>query len=631
MKKFFSSVYFWPCVAALMAIFMISTPFVIHPRLIDKGPSWMGLDVSWTMTLNYALAKHLVWGKDILYNYGPLAFLSTRVGWGISKWAFVLFDGFLLINFYFVFKDFLKNNKDKFMAVAILICTMLAVKQCFGTDLSWIVLFFVVYWMIKTFYEPKLVYLAILILLSLLAFYIKLNTGLIAIFFLGLHFINLWVFKKIAPVKLIFIIVFFVVLLIASALVLHVSVFSYTFGSLDLIKGFNDIMYLDESHPHIENNLYLLFFAILFWFLYILWEQVKAKKYSLIIYTVFGIMFIFLLQKQGVLRNDSSHLYEFFSVAPLMFLCGFAGIENQKPHLKYSLVFVLFALFFIADYKTIDRSFSLRLTGPSAYIEQVNNYDPLNYFNHPNKRYIPKRVLDSIGRKSVDVFPWDSEYALENKLNYKPRPVFQSFTAFTETMEKMNYDYYVKQAPDILIYDYDAIDGRYPFNEESQVNLFILNNYKLVDSFTSNERPRIILKRNSKTAPLQLKEVKKGKVELKDEINITGANFIKLDLQYSLRGKIITFLHKPPHLQICYLRDDGQWFRYKTSVELLKAGIFVGDLVTNDDEYQDLITGKPAAAIKKIKFEYDGRYFKQSAVMDAYRVNLVRDIAAKAK
>src|SRR5476651_520490 len=148
MKKFFSSILFWQCLAAMLALCMVTVPFAGHYHLVDKGPGWFGLDVSWGMTLNYALIKHWVWGKDIICTYGPLAFLSTRIGWGISRWALVLFDGFLVVNFYFVFIDFLKKNTDKFLAVAILICTMLTVNQYFGPDLSWVLLFFIIYWMI---------------------------------------------------------------------------------------------------------------------------------------------------------------------------------------------------------------------------------------------------------------------------------------------------------------------------------------------------------------------------------------------------------------------------------------------------------------------------------------------------
>jgi len=625
MKKLFSSIVFWQCFAAILALCMVTVPLAGHYYLVDKGPSWHGLDVSWDMTLNYALIKHWVWGKDIICTYGPLAFLSTRTGWGISRWAFLLFDGFLVVNFYFIFIDFLKNNADKFLAVAILICTMLAVNQYFGVDLSWVLLFFIIYWMIKTFYDQRPLFIAILILFTILAFYVKMNTGLIAMLFLCAHFVNLFICKKITLAKLLIYCVGFAVTIIVSAVLLHVSIISYVYGSLETIKGYNDIMYLDEYHPHLQHNLYILFLLMLLWFLYILWWQIREKKYNLTLYTIACMLFIFLLQKQSVLRNDVQHLHEFFWFAPLILLCGVAGNENKKPHLKYTLVMILFALFFVAEERTIDVSFNRRVNGPAAYIKDFRQYNSFTYMNQQDKRFIPQRVLNLIGNKTVDVFPWDSEYALENKLNYSPRPDFQSYAAYTTALENVNYNYYVKKAPEILIYNYDAIDNRYPFNEESLVNLFILNNYSLVDTFTSNERLRVILQRNSKTTPLQFSAIKKEKFSLKDTLVTDRINFIKLDIQYNLTGKIKAMLNKPSHVQISYMREDGQWFTYKTSVELLKCGVFVGAFITNDNDYLSVLTGKPVPAIKKIKVEVNNKAFSKEGWIEASYVNYQPD------
>src|SRR5882762_9492533 len=105
MKKLFSSLISWQCFAALLAVCMITVPFALNNQLVDKGPSWRGLDISWKMTLNYAFIKHWTWGKDIVYTYGPLAAFSTRIGWGISRWVFLVFDAFIVVNFYFVFID----------------------------------------------------------------------------------------------------------------------------------------------------------------------------------------------------------------------------------------------------------------------------------------------------------------------------------------------------------------------------------------------------------------------------------------------------------------------------------------------------------------------------------------------
>jgi len=51
-------------------------------------------------------------------------------------------------------------------------------------------------------------------------------------------------------------------------------------------------------------------------------------------------------------------------------------------------------------------------------------------------------------------------------------------------------------------------------------------------------------------------------------------------------------------------------------------GLYVDGLITNDDEYAALLTGKPATAIKKIKLDVDGSFFSGEGLMDTYLVNL---------
>src|SRR5947209_2959038 len=53
---------------------------------------------SWEPILAYGAGHHLLWGKDIVFTYGPLSFLSLDYYWGylfwpILAWAF----GFALI------------------------------------------------------------------------------------------------------------------------------------------------------------------------------------------------------------------------------------------------------------------------------------------------------------------------------------------------------------------------------------------------------------------------------------------------------------------------------------------------------------------------------------------------------
>ena len=582
--------------------------------LVDTGPSWLGLDSSWMMMMNHALIKHMVWGRDIIYNYGPLGFLSTRMGWGISAWVFILFDLFIVINFYFVFIDFIKQAYDKFMAILILVCTCLLLLVYPGSDLPWIISFLSFYWMYKAFKKPQLAYFIFIAILIALSFFIKLNTGLTGIIFLMIFLGILLIYKKIKPLFALRVLAIPIMLIAILALWLHVAIWDYVKGALEIIKGYNAVMYLDEDHKSLQNGITILFAGLMLMYTAFSIFLLRRRQYSALFFSGLSIIYLVLLHKQAILRNDVQHMGEFLAFAPLILLMGnllYQERQVQRVLLSCSLVFILMALLINTERRTISTAFTERFGIWADYKAGIKEFSyKKEYLTQKDKRIIPQRVLDKIGKQSIDIFPWDCEYLLENKLNYTPRPVFQSFTVFTPYLQALNYDFYLKKAPQYIIYDYDAIDGRYPFNEECTTNLFISHNYEMADTFTSNGRLRLLLKKAGANKAVQQEELRKEIIEPDHDIALNGAGLVKIDLSYNLAGKLLSTFHRPPPIQIMMMKADGNWQIFKTSNELLKAGLYVDKMLNTTMDFASLISHKSTLpSILKIKIMMDKKYF----------------------
>jgi hypothetical protein len=611
-------------IALLLAINMIPVPFVIYPTLVDKGPTWHGLDVSFQMTLNHANVKNWSWGNDIIATYGPLGFLSTRIGWGVSRWVFLLFDLFLVINFFLVFRDFLRKAGDKFLAGVIVLATVLLCSPFFGTDTSWVLLFFTCYWMYKGFAGGGLLPLVAIVLLTALSFYIKANTGLIILFLFAGYLVNLYFFKKISLMKAVLVLGAAIVLIGLLAFLFHVSIFPYIRGSLELIKGYNEVMYLEEDHKQLENSIRIIFWALALIFLIHAGLLAREKRYGELFFVLLGLIFIFLLKKQAFVRNDTQHLSEFISFACLIVLSGNLLSINkriQRFMLSGLSIIVLLALFFKTEGNPIQQIFRARFTHKTMYWDHFRYYKPGFYLTQAGKRWIPDSVLTRVGNKTVDVFPWDTEYLFENNLNYSPRPMFQSFMAYKPYLEKKNYEFYRSNAPEYVLYDYDAIDERYPFNEESLVNLYLSRNYTLADTFTSNERWRILLQKKSTVQPLRLDKIKETEYDWKDEINVDSADFLKIIITQNLRGKYRAFRYKSPAVRIAMTGPDGDWKGFRTSAGLLKTGIMVERLVLNTQDFVKYLSQRDSLQpVVKLKLFGDARYFTKKIKIEYYRV-----------
>ncbi|MCB0695930.1 MAG: hypothetical protein KDC07_01115, partial [Chitinophagaceae bacterium] len=564
-------------IAIFLAYHMLTMPFLTSYELADSGPSWLGLDISWQLTLNYANLHNWTWGKDIAYTYGPLGFLSTRIGWGVSRWIFLSFDLLLAVNFFYVFKDFLKASASKLTGTLILIVAVLLMNTSHGTDLSWLLLFFIYFWLYKAYNEPSNASFIMLILLTSIAFYIKVNTGLISILFFVAHLVLLYFADKLSVLKALIILLSLASTIFLSAWLLNVYLPGYIMSAYELIKGYGSVMYLDNGEISVERNIGTLYHAmkylLIIYFIYIV---LKGKFVQLFFVAICG-AYILMLKQQSYLRGDIQHLSEFFCYGPLVLLTGnlLHYKNNTQKLFSAAILFILtLSLFFKTEYnKKIGQLYEERFCNTKEYFKQFSENKIDSHHFAPDKRYIPASILNKIGDKSIDIFPWDSEYIIENQLNYTPRPVFQSFTAYTPYLQKINYDFYNSNAPEYIIYDFDAIDNRCAFNDESMLNMFIIKNYELADTFTSNERIRALLKKKNIIKPLIFNKIGEKKIQLTDEIpTVAGSNYIRIDVKLNSKGKSVAFRLRPPGINISFTAPNEHNRIYRTSPELLKAG-----------------------------------------------------------
>jgi hypothetical protein len=87
-KKYFKIFY-------IGLLLLFSTIWMLPPFFaLEKGIQ--GIDPSWKIATTLALENGWVWGEDIVFTYGPLAFLSTRFLDNIPGFFLLLFDIFIL-------------------------------------------------------------------------------------------------------------------------------------------------------------------------------------------------------------------------------------------------------------------------------------------------------------------------------------------------------------------------------------------------------------------------------------------------------------------------------------------------------------------------------------------------------
>ena len=97
-----------------------------------------------------------------------------------------------------------------------------------------------------------------------------------------------------------------------------------------------------------------------------------------------------------------------------------------------------------------------------------------------SKLRLPNRFQQLIQNGTVDAIPWDIDLVEANGWKWRPRPVFQSYTAYTPALDRLNARHLESdRTADFVILNFAAIDGRHPFLETPLSWRALLDRYDL--------------------------------------------------------------------------------------------------------------------------------------------------------
>ena len=184
-----------------------------------------------------------------------------------------------------------------------------------------------------------------------------------------------------------------------------------------------------------------------------------------------------------------------------------------------------------------------------------------------------------IGSGTVDVLGNHQSYAVLNSLNYRPRPVFQSYAAYSASLMTLNEQFYLSVPPDYVICRLTPIDFRFPPLEDALSLRNLLINYDLAAS----DDHFLLFKARQPAAPV-LTLLAEGTVQLGEKIDLTRFKdlntWLQITLDPTLAGRLRQFVYQPPHVRLTiWDRAAGQHAAFRAPVPMLAAGFLATPLL----------------------------------------------------
>jgi len=391
-------------------------------------------------------------------------------------------------------------------------------------------------------------------------------------------------------------------------------------------SGYTEAMFLDESPA-----VFALGISGALLFLLLVWDRVNRESWpAALALTGFG----FLAWKHGFVRADGHTLGFFFFVL-------FAGIAAPRlnPSAGWGRHVTSGALCAVALGGCLAAEPAM-LTLPyhTSRLRLVKKTELA--FQLPWVREIRDRqtralalghalpaVRAAIGDATVDQFGNNQAILLLNAFNYRPRPVFQSFQAYSEPLARLNET--AALSPDgaeFLLASLETIDGRYPTLDDAALLPRLQSDYR----FVLAEGGFLLLQKNSAPSAVTRKPLASGSLRYGTEAQTlppgSGTVWASIEAPYSWLGRLRTFFYKPPELSLVVRDADDIERRFRLIVPAARAGFLLSPMLLDTADLSTLLTQSAGREVRSIRLELPRggvKYFRERARFEFARLDII--------
>lgn len=586
--------------ASLLIAFLIIVSAIV-PWWPEMPAS--ALDPSWAMGMNQARVQRLVAGTDIVFTFGPYAMLGTAMYHPQTDTAMMLGCAFLAAAYCLCFARFMRDRdvRAAVLPVIVLLCvstrdalilsyplllglTVLSPRGLAGARalrVSEACLLFVLCLPLGLLPLIKGTFgiASVATLVVMAAWFVGRRAFLAAAITVSASFVALLVFWVVSgsPVA---------------------ALLPYFANLRFIVGGYGDAMAL--SGPFTE--VVAVGLAALLVLGLSLFERSQMRTTAFV--GVFCAAFVGLAFKAGLIRHDDVHL--FIALDLLALLASFRFVQTKSRALAGALAGTLIlSVVLHARYPMSGVTEPFRRTTSLArgIVARLHGTAVLDArYRQAMARVRDESPLPALSG-TTDTYPIEQAALFASNNRWAPRPVFQSYSAYTPELLEMNRRHLSgKSAPDNVFFSIDPMDDRLPSLDDSTSWPILLRSY--VSTGRSGER--LVLRRKGAAADLpdlSYDRVIEGTLQTSFAVPAgQGPIFARVDMKPTWLGRMASLAFKPPMLWIETRQANGKLRVFRFVPGIGQAGFLVSPLVTDIAQFSRLQSGDPLRDREVVSF-----------------------------
>ena len=592
----------------ILCVAICAVAVIMLPPWIPAMPR-AGLDPSWAAVLSHAFNAHWQFGKDLVFTFGPFGFLYSNLfdpgtnAWMLGAWVFIalaLGAGTAIL---------LRHAKlwESLVIAALLFVGLRssAVEPMLFNDPVFFVLPLLLSLMLEQTGRVATVAATLLCVLVALVGLVKFTFWMLGVATI-VAIESGRAFRGKRMPRYLFIYAAATMLFFSLAGQSLAGLPRYIMSSFAVAAGYSESMQrFSWFWPEVVICLVLgtAFVAVA---AHLTWKQARQTGRIWTDWPPLAVLvlFIFMVLKAGFVRHDFHALIAWGALTAGFALCAahfVPRLQGQPGRTSLILICGMCGVGAVARYaQVVEQPFSAFFTSPSSrsVSARVGAITSLLAGTQVD-RWVRERdaALQGIRTRdplpplsgSVDVYPWNAAAVLANGLDYRPRPVFQSFAVFNSTLLEINRQHLDSdRAASTILFELATIDGRLVAEDEGALWPLLASRY---DTEAAGGR-YVVLHRRASPRRVEWRINSSIHTGWAQDVAVpqTGRPvWVQIDLQKTAWGKLNDVFYKMPVIDMTLTLANGDQPRRRLVPPIAHDRFLLSPLIITSQQWAETL------------------------------------------